>query len=29
MNGEEYLIVREDEVLGVAKGVHEPQLATA
>jgi len=29
MYGEEYLIVREDEVLGVAKGVHEPQLATA
>jgi chaperonin GroES len=26
LNGEEYLIVREDEVLGVAEGVREPEL---
>jgi chaperonin GroES len=25
--GEEYLIVREDEVLGIAEGVREPELA--
>jgi chaperonin GroES len=28
LDGEEYLILREDEVLGVAEGVTEPQLAT-
>jgi chaperonin GroES len=28
LEGEEYLILREDEVLGVAEGVTEPQLAT-
>ena len=28
LDGEEYLIVREDEVLGVADGVREPELAT-
>jgi chaperonin GroES len=28
LDGEEYLIVREDEVLGVAEGVTEPELAT-
>jgi chaperonin GroES len=27
LNGEEFLIVREDEVLGVADGVREPELA--
>jgi chaperonin GroES len=27
LEGEEYLIVREDEVLGVAEGVAEPQMA--
>jgi chaperonin GroES len=27
LDGEEYLIVREDEVLGVAEGVREPELA--
>jgi chaperonin GroES len=27
LEGEEYLIVREDEVLGVAEGVREPELA--
>lgn len=26
LDGEEYLIVREDEVLGVAEGVREPEL---
>ena len=29
LNGEEYLIVREDEVLGVSEGVREPELSTA
>jgi chaperonin GroES len=29
LDGEEYLIVREDEVLGVAEGVAEPELAHA
>jgi chaperonin GroES len=28
LDGEEYLIVREDEVLGVAEGVREPELQT-
>ena len=28
LDGEEYLIVREDEVLGIADGVREPELAT-
>ena len=28
LDGEEYLIVREDEVLGVAEGVREPELAS-
>jgi chaperonin GroES len=28
LDGEEYLILREDEVLGVAEGVIEPELAT-
>ena len=28
LDGEEYLIVREKEVLGVAEGVQEPELAT-
>ncbi len=28
LDGEEYLIVREDEVLGIAEGVREPELAT-
>ena len=28
LDGEEYLIVREDEILGVADGVREPELAT-
>jgi chaperonin GroES len=28
LDGEEYLILREDEVLGVAEGVSEPELAT-
>jgi len=28
LQGEEYLILREDEVLGVAEGVREPELAT-
>jgi chaperonin GroES len=27
LDGEEYLIVREDEILGVAEGVREPALA--
>ena len=27
LDGEEYLIIREDEVLGVAEGVREPELA--
>src|SRR6058998_3404883 len=27
LDGEEYLILREDEVLGVAEGVREPELA--
>jgi chaperonin GroES len=27
LEGEEYLIVREDEILGVAEGVREPELA--
>jgi chaperonin GroES len=27
LDGEEYLIVREDELLGVAEGVREPELA--
>jgi chaperonin GroES len=27
LDGQEYLIVREDEVLGVADGVREPELA--
>ena len=27
LDGEEHLIVREDEVLGVAEGVREPELA--
>jgi chaperonin GroES len=27
LDGEEYLIVREDEILGVAEGVREPELA--
>jgi len=29
LDGEEYLIVREDEVLGVAEGVREPELVRA
>ncbi len=29
IDGEEYLIVREDEVLGVAEGVREPELSHA
>jgi chaperonin GroES len=29
LEGEEYLILREDEVLGVAEGVREPELASA
>jgi chaperonin GroES len=29
LDGEEYLIVREDEVLGVAEGVREPELVQA
>jgi chaperonin GroES len=29
LDGEEYLIVREDEVLGIADGVREPELAGA
>lgn len=29
LDGEEYLILREDEVLGVAEGVCEPDLARA
>ena len=28
LDGEEYLILKEEEVLGVAEGVTEPQLAT-
>jgi len=28
LDGEEYLIVREDEVLGIAEGVREPELTT-
>ncbi len=28
LDNEEYLIVREDEVLGVAEGVREPEMAT-
>ena len=28
LDGEEYLIVREDEVLGIAEGVREPELAS-
>jgi len=28
LDGEEYLIVREDEILGVAEGVREPELAS-
>jgi chaperonin GroES len=27
LDGEEFLIVREDEILGVAEGVREPELA--
>jgi chaperonin GroES len=27
LDGEEYLIVREEEVLGIAEGVREPELA--
>jgi chaperonin GroES len=27
LDGEDYLILREDEVLGVAEGVREPELA--
>ena len=27
LDGEEYLIIREEEVLGVAEGVREPELA--
>jgi chaperonin GroES len=27
LDGEEYLIIREDDVLGVAEGVREPELA--
>jgi chaperonin GroES len=27
LDGEEYVIVREDEILGVAEGVREPELA--
>ena len=27
LDGEEYLIVREEEILGVAEGVREPELA--
>jgi chaperonin GroES len=27
LDGEEYLIVREDEILGVAEGVREPEFA--
>src|SRR5690349_1217906 len=27
LDGEEYLIVREDEILGVAEGMREPELA--
>jgi len=27
LDGEEYLILREDEVLGIAEGVREPELA--
>jgi chaperonin GroES len=29
LDGEEYLIVREDEVLGIAEGVREPDLVQA
>jgi chaperonin GroES len=29
LDGEEYVIVREDEVLGVCEGVREPELTTA
>ena len=29
LDGEEYLIIREEEVLGVAEGVREPELAHA
>ena len=29
LDGEEYLIIREDEVLGVAEGVRERELAQA
>ena len=28
LDGEEYLIVREEEVLGVAEGAREPELAS-
>ncbi len=28
LDGEEYLIIREDDVLGVAEGVREPELAS-
>jgi chaperonin GroES len=28
LDGEEYVILREDEVLGVAEGVREPELAS-
>ena len=28
LDGEEYLIVREDEVLGIAEGVREPELTS-
>jgi chaperonin GroES len=27
LDGQEYLIVREDEILGIAEGVREPELA--
>ena len=27
LDGEEYLIIREDEVLGIAEGIREPELA--
>lgn len=28
LDGEEYLIIREDEVLGIAEGVREPELTS-
>ncbi len=29
LDGEDYVIVREEEILGIAEGVREPELATA